>query len=374
MKVIHVLGSAKFGGIEKIVFELASIQIKSGLEVELLFIFETGAGEFFSKFTELGIKIHLPAFQNGFDFSLRKINAVKAILKEKDIIHFHTFNPALSIALVGRKNAKIVYTEHGVFGYGRPAKWTDVFIHFAKKQFLKEIVDLIIYNSNYTQTEAEKKYGYLKTRSTVIYNGMPTTANLPQITNDEIQLKNSLEKKFVIGTTSRFAGVKRIEKLIHAFVQFSSTNKNVRLLLVGDGPQRDYFEALISKLKIEEDVILTGYKPNVGSFQAMMDVCVVPSFKESFGMVAIECLSLGKPVIVFQDGGGIIEIVQPIAPDDVVANDNELCNRLQFYYDNPDILHEKSKDRIIRAMEFDITLMHQKILQRYQELGEPVDS
>lgn len=157
-------------------------------------------------------------------------------------------------------------------------------------------------------------------------------------------------------------------------MQFSSTNKNVRLLLVGDGPQRDYFEALISKLKIEEDVILTGYKPNVGSFQAMMDVCVVPSFKESFGMVAIECLSLGKPVIVFQDGGGIIEIVQPIAPDDVVANDNELCNRLQFYYDNPDILHEKSKDRIIRAMEFDITLMHQKILQRYQELGEPVDS
>lgn len=72
MKVIHVLGSAKFGGIEKIVFELASIQIKSGLEVELLFIFETGAGEFFSKFTELGIKIHLPAFQNGFDFSSGK--------------------------------------------------------------------------------------------------------------------------------------------------------------------------------------------------------------------------------------------------------------------------------------------------------------
>ena len=84
-------------------------------------------------------------------------------------------------------------------------------------------------------------------------------------------------------------------------------NSDYYLVIVGDGP---LFKKLNKKVEDENihDVIFTGSRNDVENIIPSCDVLVLPSFSESFGLVLIEALACGKPVIG-SDVGGITEII-----------------------------------------------------------------
>lgn len=94
------------------------------------------------------------------------------------------------------------------------------------------------------------------------------------------------------------------------------------LVIVGDGPQ---FKKLNKKVEEENihDVIFTGSRNDVENIIPSCDVLILPSFSESFGLVLIEALACGKPVIG-SDVGGITEIIN----DDVglLVNPNKISS------------------------------------------------
>ena len=99
-----------------------------------------------------------------------------------------------------------------------------------------------------------------------------------------------------------------------------------------------------------------------------MDICVLPSQKEPFGLVAIEAFALGKPVLVFEDGGGLLETVGTYNRDDVVANVGELAERLQYYYDHPEDAANESHNRINHAKTYDLAHMADKFKEVYRTI------
>ena len=139
-------------------------------------------------------------------------------------------------------------------------------------------------------------------------------------------------------------------------------------MLVGDGPERKFLEKLAQDLGIEEHVIFTGFRDDVRAYQSSMDVCVFPSTTETFGLVAIETLLLGKPTVVFQDGGGITEIISGISKEDVVTDENELVQRLIYYYDNNVAITHGMEKRMNYAKEFNIENMAEEFNVVYSQL------
>ena len=85
-------------------------------------------------------------------------------------------------------------------------------------------------------------------------------------------------------------------------------------------------------------MFFTGFKSNVFDYQSAFDICVFPSQNEPFGLVAVEAYSAHKPVLVFEDGGGLTEIVSRCDSEDIIKDEEDMAIRMQYYYNNRDIV------------------------------------
>lgn len=323
-------------------------------------------GEFMDYFRESEVKCSIIGLKSGFDISINKYREVLRLFKSCEILHIHTFNPLIAICcILSRK--KIVFTEHGNFGFGRQPRFTDYINNRLKKKFINYFVHFISFNSKFTLEYAKKKYKCNSTPQKVVYNGINLKSKFPDANINNSELQKELKNRFVVGTTSRFAGFKRIDRLITGFSLFQS-KKDVVLLIVGDGILRDSLEQQVNKLGNANNIIFTGFQKNVRFFQNLMDVCVFPSESEPFGLVAIETLSLGKPTIVFNDGGGITEIVDQICKEDIVNSIENLSERLEFYYLNRRSITDLAQDRINYSTRYNISNMTKEFNIIYEQL------
>ena len=114
----------------------------------------------------------------------------------------------------------------------------------------------------------------------------------------------------IIGTVSRLRHEKGIDVLIQAFSRVHKIYPSAQLLLVGDGPQRSEYETLVKQLKLEQQVVFFGAADWETAMQSMslMDLVVVPSRFEGFGLTAAEAMAMGKPVIA-SDTFGLKELI-----------------------------------------------------------------
>lgn len=343
MKVIHYITSLRFGGIERLVFDLVSQQVQ---REEMVVAIGVGnmVGEFRTRFESLDVTLIDFNLNSGFDLNPQKILKIARSFKNYDIIHLHGFN--LSIALASILSwKKVVYTEHGNFGFGRQIKFSDKLSFYLRKLFFKHPKLSIYCNSRFTMEYVKTNF-YKGKRLKVVYNGSALFNEINE--NLKHELKQKYADKFVIGTSSRLAGFKKVDRLIWAFSEYLKINPDSLLVIVGDGVERSNLESQVSELNIGEFVVFEGYQQEVATYQSVFDVCVFPSKKEPFGLVAVECFSKRKPVLVFKDGGGITEIVNRFQPKDICIDAEALMNRLDFYKNNK----FKWENHFSRELEF----------------------
>lgn len=360
--------SGNMGGIEKLTIWLAENQLKRN-DLSNLILIGTNKGTLFETLKQKNISYDILGLKNGWGFNLKSWRKLRHHFKSTDIIHIHTFNPwVLFAAIISGK--KIVYTLHGNFVYGRKVKLTDKVNQYCIGLMLNHFTDIVTFNSKFTESTAHKRYGLKSVRKQLVYNGVDFS-NLILTDNDDVQrFREQHKNKFIIGTVARFAGVKRIDRLIDAFKIFSKDKSDVLLLLTGDGPLRQSLEQKVKEDKLEEHVVFTGFQKNAADWESLMDVCVFPSQNESFGLVAVEAMYLGKPVIVFNDGGGLVEIIHSISPEDITGNIHEAAERMQFYYNlknqtqQPDAIQKRK----MYALNFSIENMERNFYEIYQSL------
>ncbi len=365
-KVVHYLWSAEIGGIENLVFDLAAKQ-NSCDEVDVTVLFGRGKGQLLSRFRSSGFEVLDSGLNSGSDLSLAKLRRLIRVFRAFDILHLHHFHPLVSLAakLSGRK---IVYTVHGGLGTGRKRRIQDPILGILRKAFLNRFCHFITFNSQYTRTRARKLYGLDNLPQAMIFNGTDLLRSRAGTAEIDPAVELSCHGKFVIGTCSRFVRGKRIYRLIEAFTSFDRS-ENCVLLLVGDGPSRTELEAQAERHGLTKDAIFAGYRANITDYQNLMDVCIIPAEKEPFGLVAIETLALGKPTIVFRDGGGLTEIIQKLEPEDVVPNVPGLVRRLEHYYLNRDLDSDNAKTKRQNYVKnFSIDNTADKFLSVYESL------
>lgn len=162
-------------------------------------------------------------------------------------------------------------------------------------------------NFNYIITVAkhiENKINESGFKGTIktIYNGIHIKQKISKIQ------KNS--DNFVFGAMSRLSKEKNIDLTIKAFAKFvNEVNKDSKLIIAGEGVEKEELINLAKELKIEEKIEFIGWVKNLENFFINIDLFIHSSFNEAFGIVIIESFKYNCPVLV-SDSCGPKEIVE----------------------------------------------------------------
>jgi len=169
-------------------------------------------------------------------------------------------------------------------------------------------------------------------------------------------------KEKVMIHISNFRPVKRVADVIRIFVNVRE-KMPVKLLMVGDGPQREVVEYMCRDLGCCDDVRFLGKTKDVSRLLAISDLFVLPSEKESFGLVALEAMAAGIPVVSSNTGG-----LAHVNIDGVTGYTSAVGDVAKMSNDAISLLSDKGKyselaqNALSAAKEYDIC----KILPLYE--------
>ncbi len=237
-----------------------------------------------------------------------KMNAKKALknlveMENIDIIHGHYLFPAGAAAVeVGREyGIKTYITAHG----------SDMFEVYKKQPLMRSTIKKVLKGADVVLAVSNAL------RHEIIATGVKGISDKTRLSwnsvdinkfsdgrNDYFKREYQLYDKPIVLFVGNLIKRKNVDSLLEA-KKISSTD--YYLVVVGDGP---LFKKLKKKVKEENirDVIFTGSRDDVENIIPSCDVLILPSYSESFGLVLIEALACGKPVIG-SDVGGITEII-----------------------------------------------------------------
>ncbi len=185
------------------------------------------------------------------------------------------------------------------------------------------MADMIVTVSEAMKSELIE-LGFPKEKIRVCYNGVdPKKYSREQVSDDKVR---EVRQNYGVGDNDlmalfvgRLVWIKGVDKLIRALPQVLQQIPNLKLVIVGLGEMQEYLEKLVQTLNLQ-DVVKFRFefiseKERIAHYAAC-DVATFPSLYEPFGIVALEAMSMGKPVVVGAAGiSGMKESVVPNGQD-----------------------------------------------------------
>lgn len=293
MRVTHIITTIELGGAEKQLNILAKSQVEHGYDVEVYFL--KGKPELKQALENSGVRVceefvnRNPLIQI---FLLRR-----KIRRDSDsIFHAHLPRSELMLAIAGGSQFKTVASKHNAEPFFPKAP---KFLSRALSQFSASRTQLIIAIS---KSVSEFVYSSREVpsdrRVNVAHYGYSPESKTNHARIESLQKEFKLEgKTVVIGTISRLEKQKDLGTLLLAFKIFHSRVNDSKLLLVGAGSLRDELELQALELEISDSVIWVGRTAEVQEILHLLDVFVLTSLYEGFGLVLLEAMIAGLPIV-----------------------------------------------------------------------------
>ncbi|MCC7561921.1 MAG: glycosyltransferase family 4 protein [Methanobrevibacter arboriphilus] len=304
--------------------------------------------------------INIPGLRSLFYVLFGTINLIRIVRKYNiDIIHGHYLYPAGLIAVLGGMftKKKVYVTSHG----------SDMFCLYPQHKFMRPIIRFVLKRADVVLAVSESlKEEILKTNIPNIEKNVRLNWNTVDINefkianndsdhhsknNSNYNFKNELnipKDKPIILFVGNIIKRKNVATIIDAKKQLKS---GCVLVVVGDGP---LLNSLKEKVKVEnvEDVIFTGARNDIANVIQSSDLLILPSYSESFGLVLIEALACGKPVIG-SNVGGIKEIITDDVGLLVEPTDSKgLANSIDLILSDKKLREKFQSNARDRAMDF----------------------
>jgi len=319
IKIIYIIPTLDMGGAERLVVDIIKNLNSDKFFVKIICLKRFGAWGLELK--NSGVPLILLGQKRRVSlFSLIKL--IKILKQEQpDIVHTHLFGAdvygSLAARLAGVKY--LVSTEHNL-------NYDEGFIKSVVKIFIDKLFNKIIAVSNSVKNYIVKVYRAEAKKIMVIYNGVEIN-NFFQTENRLDNAKNN--RKMIIGSIGRLTKQKGFEYLIEAVAKLAE--RNIECLIAGDGELKKELETKVKKLGLDDKIKFLGWQKDIKSFLNKLDIFILPSLWEGFGIAILEAGSAGLPVIASKVDG-IKEIIED-SVDGLLAkpaNGDELAQKIEF--------------------------------------------
>lgn len=293
IKVLEGIRQGKIGGGESYLLSLVENLNRDIFEPIVLSFTD---GPMIERLNSSGIKTHVLHTEKPFDIRVWK--KVQTLISEEkiDIVHAHGTRANSNMFWAAKKSGvPLVYTCHA-WSFHLDQNAVKKRIRILSEDFLTSKANVNICGSKANRDTGKKMFR--KFDAVVINNSIDPKKFNPYGTYKNIRKELGIkQEEIVITSVARFTLQKQPLKLIAAFKKVADKVDNVKLLMVGDGEQKEKALQLIQKLGIEGKVILQPFRQDVPDVLAASDIFVLPSLWEAFPIALLEAMSMGKAVI-----------------------------------------------------------------------------
>ncbi len=316
-KVVLLINSLGNGGAERVVSILLDSLSQQAKPIQLVCLehndfYTVPKGlsvTYLSNFTgqEAGWKklLYLPVFA----WRLRKLINEQAI----GVVQSHVYRASYVNAL-----ARLLGAEHrvqmvnvGQVSLYQQEGWLGK-INLALIRWLYPVAELLILKSHGMKADLAKLMPNLSVQQTVIHNPYDVEKIALQAQADPVGWRKDADK-FTLVSVGRLIELKQLDDVIRALAKLP---EQVELVLVGDGPQKDFLKGVAKAQGVDERVIFVGRQENPFAYLARADAFVMASRSEGFPNVLAEALLCGVPVIAADCTSGPREILAPDSDQD----------------------------------------------------------
>ena len=332
--------------------------------------------------------LRLPSMNlaNCYDYKFTSVYPIKAvnIIKKMNLDVIHS-NVEFTIGIFARVVSEqlgipLVHTYH--------TNWED-YTHYITKN--KKILDdickkllkyLVVFFEDKTVTElivpSNKIYNIFKDKYKftknihIIQTGIETSKfykeNFSSKDINNLKKKYGIKKKdFVIMTVSRLAKEKSLDRLINNQKELLKRYHNMKLLIVGDGPDIDKLKMQVCSLNISNNVIFTGKVPleEIPIYYQLGDVFVTASKSETQGLTVVEAISSSLPIVAVKDDSFISSVIDDFNGY-VFTSDEKYIESILKLYENNDIYNRLSNQSRILSSDFSSEYFALKVLKVYE--------
>jgi len=369
LRVLHIISDTNIGGAGRHLVTFLEHYDRSRLAVWVLC---PPASLLLEQCAAAGVEAYTSPYLAGDQsFSWRGlaglIRDVRAIVKEHriDLVHTHaSFSGRLAAVFAGV--FRIVYTKHRM-DWDAPRSWI-------KKQviaFLNRLTCHRVIAVSRAVKEDLLLNGMPEEKIELIYNGIDVEEFKEQARAGDPRSELGIGGKRVVGMVARLEPEKGHRYFLEAASRVLEKFKDVVFVVVGTGSLAGELASEARRLGISEHVLFTGYQENIAQYIAMMDVMVIPSLTEAFGISMIEGMCLARPCVA-SAVGGLVEIAGEngraaflIPPGDGEA----IAEKVIFLLENPELARAMG----VRAAEeverkFTAKIMASAITDLYYEL------
>lgn len=299
-----------YGGSGIVATELGKALADKGHEVHFISYSQPVRLELFSEnmfFHEVSVSDY-PLFEyTPYELTLTSKLVDVAMHENLDLLHVHYAIPHASAAYSAKQilaargyHVPFVTTLHG----------TDITL-LGKDESFKPVIEFAINQSDAVTAVSES----LKQDTLTSFNVKRPIEVIPNFIDFEHyqnrfdqRLRKSIApaEEAVLTHVSNFRAVKRVEDVVRVF-HLVQQKMPAKLLLVGDGPERPKMEQLCRQLDLCDHIKFMGKSKAIEKLMSVSDLFLLPSEAESFGLVALEAMASGVPV-VSSDVGGLPEV------------------------------------------------------------------
>ena len=352
--IIHVITTIENGGAEKQLLTLAYEQIKTGNTVEIIPL--KGKFELKTSFIEIGAIVNT-RFSN-FNPILQVV-ALKFYLRknifEKAVIHAHLPRAEL-ISYFGINRQKFFVTRHN----------SELFFPNSTKLLSSFLSRMVINKANacIAISQAVKDFILVNNEANdygkihVVHYGFMQNRSVPK------QFKGKRSDSLIVGTIARLEPQKDLLTLLKAISRLKNLIPSIQLQIVGSGSQLRILQAKAQELGIENLVTWVGKIENVSKFLANLDIFILSTNYEGFGLVLLEAMQNKLPILA-SNNSSIPEVLGRNSESlFTTGDDNQLALKILEMKDESNRRY-LIKSNYSRLKLFDPRKMNNKILDIY---------
>ena len=367
MKILQIINSLATGGAEKLLLDTLPLYRKAGIEMDVLLLYDNDA-VFTQKLRALNCcTIHVLKKSNSYKdiYSLSHIYKIAKFIKQYDIAHVHLF-PAQYFTVIANalngNGTKLIFTEHNTSNKRNKKSYFKPLENFIYRRYNKLICisdEIALIFKAYLP-----KY---KNAMVTICNGVDLTEidNATSLNRTEINASIN-SNDIILIQIAAFRAQKDQTTLIKTMPLLPI---NVKLLLVGEGVEKEKCQQLVHQLNLSDRVFFLGIRMDVPQLLKTADIVVLSSKYEGLSLSSIEGMASGKPFIA-SNVPGLREIVEGAGVLFEQENSENLAEEILKLLSDKEVYETVAKACKARASQYDIQIMVEKHIQLYKELYE----